>query len=148
MINHDHRCYTALGVPEDAADSLVIFAYEQQVKTDVIQAPWYLSYFKAINSVRSSEALETKLAVELSDGKFDAEQLVEAYNYFGLSLDSSASDEDIIGMFQSRLEDARTHEFEMREQLRMIGVHRQSKMIIDTVEDGENALARDGTFYH
>jgi ubiquitin carboxyl-terminal hydrolase 25 len=136
LIDHDYRCYTALGVPEDAADSLVIFAYEQQVKTDFIQAPWYLSYFKVINNRRSSEALETKLAVELSEGKFDAEQLTDAYIYFGLSLHSPTSDEHIIGVFQSRLQDARVHELEMREQLRMIGVHRQSKKIIETAEDG------------
>lgn len=130
--------YTGLGIPEDASDRLVIFAYEKQKQTDSAQTPWYLSYLRNIFQARRSEILETHIATELSAGRFDAEQLTGAYSYFGLSMQGQQTDDEhIIGIFQSRLQDARLHESEMRERLSIIGEHRQSARIIDFASDSK-----------
>lgn len=81
------------------------------------------------------------MALESSSGKFDSETLAQAYKYFGLHMYNGAiDDEHIIGVFTSRLEDSKLHEHEMRNYLRMIGIHRNSKTIIETAENGRLLL--------
>lgn len=136
-----YRCYTALGVPEDSSDDLVVFAYRKQVETDAGRAPWYLSYLRQAANMRSSDILLTEIALATSQGSFDAEQLQDAYRYFGLSFESPPHDDDyIIGLFTSRLDDARRHEREMRENLKIIGVHRSSQKIIAVAEECKKHL--------
>jgi len=120
----------------DIADELVVDYYRWQLDTDSGNAPLYLSFLRQIAAERQSEMLETELVLERSRGRFDTEALNEAYDYFGLRQHEGPMDDDyILGVFSSRLEDARAHEHEMREYLRMIGVHRNSQKIIDTAEN-------------
>jgi ubiquitin carboxyl-terminal hydrolase 25 len=131
-----HRPFTALGIPVNASDELVKFAYHKQVETDVAQAPWYLSYLDQIANNRGSEDLLTVVAIERSDGRVDLQQLSEAYQYFGLRFDSLQTDDDhIIGSFKSRVQDSPMHETQMRERLRIIGKHRKSTKIQDYADD-------------
>ena len=74
--------------------------------------------------------------MERSAGKFDYRQLANAYQYFGFHVESPPSDDAyIIGNFQSRLQDAPLHGPQMREQLKVIGRHRNSNKILDIAED-------------
>jgi ubiquitin carboxyl-terminal hydrolase 25 len=129
-------CFTALGIPLDAGDDLVRFAYRRQVETDPASTHFYLTYLVQVADERSSEALQTEVAMERSGGKFDFRQLAEAYRYFNFKVDSPPSDDEyIIGTFQARVQDAPVHEAQMLEHLRVIGSHRQSRRILDVAED-------------
>jgi ubiquitin carboxyl-terminal hydrolase 25 len=139
-LDHTRRdiSYVALGVPQDASDAIVRFAYQQQIRTNPKESAMYLTYLRAIVSHRRSELLETLLATEISAGKFDAGQLNDAYRYFSLSpQDENLTDDYIIGNFRSRLEDSVKHEADMRAHLKIIGLHRQSRKIQDVASDGK-----------
>ena len=123
--------YIALGVPSDAADNLIIFAYQQNVITDRAGAPFYLTSLKRIATSRRSEALETALVLEQSKGAYDSDELAKAYQYFGLNMYAKTDDDHIIGLFESRLQDAKAHEHQMRDFLFTIGNHRNSRRIMD-----------------
>jgi ubiquitin carboxyl-terminal hydrolase 25/28 len=125
-----------LGIPPDASDDLIIFAYRQQVETDPANGHHYLTYLIQIKEERSSERLQTEVVIERSVGKFDYRQLAEAYRYFGFHVENPPSDDAyIIGTFQSRLQDAPMHGPQMREQLKVIGKHRKSSKILSIAED-------------
>lgn len=103
---------------------------------DPASTHFYLTYLVQVTDERSSEALQTEVAMERSAGKFDFRQLAEAYRYFGFKVDSPPSDDEhIIGTFQSRVQDAPVHEAQMREHLRVIASHRKSRRILDVAED-------------
>jgi ubiquitin carboxyl-terminal hydrolase 25/28 len=138
LINLRSR-FTALGIPPDASDDLIIFAYRKQTKTDPANTHQYLTYLIQIADDRSSESLQTEVAIERSAGKFDSHQLTNAYRYFGYYIDSPPSDDAyIIRTFQSRVQDAPMQESRMREQLKIIGIHRKSTTILDIAEDCED----------
>lgn len=76
--------------------------------------------------------------LETSQGRFDAETLSKAYRAFQLTgREDAFSDEDIIGSFTATLADSPSHEHELREYLRIIGTHRNSKRITDTAQNSE-----------
>ena len=132
-----------LGIPLDASDGLVRFAYRKQVERDPGNAHHYLTYLIQIAEGRSSDLLLTEVAIERSSGKFDYRQLTEAYRYFGFYVETpSLDDAHIIGTFQSRLEDAPKHESQMREHLKLIGTHRNSRKILNIAEDCKNTHSR------
>ncbi|KIX99111.1 uncharacterized protein Z520_05572 [Fonsecaea multimorphosa CBS 102226] len=138
--------FTALGCPMDLSDQLVAKAYHWQVQTDPPNAHLYLTNLKYIGNQRQSEALETEAVLETSRGRFDTEMLDEAYKAFHLTgLGGPVSDEDIIGSFTAQLADSPGHEHQLRDYLRIIGVHRDSKRITDTamniIDSYESALA-------
>src|SRR5277367_1770307 len=87
-----HRSFTALGIPVHASDELVKFAYHKQVETDAAHIPWYLSFLDRIAHSRESEDLHYVVAIERSAGRIDFQQLSEAYQYFGLRIDSQTDD--------------------------------------------------------
>lgn len=129
-------CFTALGIPPDASNDLINFAYRKQVETDPANTHIYLTYLIQIADDRSSETLQTEVAIERSAGKFDFRQLNDAYRYFGFYVESPPSDDaHIIGTFQSRVQDAPMQELQMREQLKIIGSHRNSNKILAIAED-------------
>jgi ubiquitin carboxyl-terminal hydrolase 25 len=139
-------CYTALGLPQDASDDLVSFAYREQIRADPKESPLYLTYLREIATSRRSEPLNTLVATEYSAGRIDSKQLNEAYRYFSFSPRSEGiSDDLIIGNFQSRLQDAPKQEAEMRAHLKTIAEHRHSRRIRDTADETlktyEQALA-------
>jgi len=122
---------------------LVIFAYRKQAERDPINSHHYLTFLIEIAEARSSEALQTEVAIVRSDGKFDYHQLIEAYRYFGFYVERPPSDDaHVIGTFQSRLQDAPKQESQMREHLKLIGTHRNSSKILDIAEDCKNTPSR------
>ncbi len=130
--------FIALGSPMDLSDTLIAKAYQWQIQTDSQNAPIYLSGLKHIANQRQSTDLQTEVVMETSRGRFDTESLNEAYRAFHLSdLQGAISDEDIIGSFTAQLADSSSHEHQLRENLRIIGVHRNSKRIMDTALNGE-----------
>jgi ubiquitin carboxyl-terminal hydrolase 25/28 len=134
-------CFTVLGIPPDASDDLIAFAYRKQVEKDSVNRHLYLTYLIQVADDRSSEALQTEVAIERSAGKFDFRQLTDAYRYFGFNVESPPSDDaHIIGTFQSRVQDAPMQELQMREQLKIIGSHRNSNKILAIAEDCKDTL--------
>ncbi|ETI26424.1 hypothetical protein G647_03201 [Cladophialophora carrionii CBS 160.54] len=138
--------FIALGAPMDLSDPLIARAYQWQIQTDPQNAPVYLSSLKYIASLRQSPDLETEVVIETSQGRFDTEMLTEAYRALHLlGQESTISDEDVIGSFTAQLADSPSHEHQLRDYLRIIGVHRNSKRITDTamniIDSYEAALA-------
>lgn len=131
--------FIALGCPRDLANHLIVKAYHWQVETDPLNAPTYLSNLRYIASNRQSEVLETEVMLETSEGRFDVETLNAAYKAFHLTgREGVVNDDDIIGAFTATLADAApSQQHELREYLRMIGVHRNSKKIADAAQNGE-----------
>ncbi|KAK5050339.1 hypothetical protein LTR84_003620 [Exophiala bonariae] len=128
--------FVALGIPSDASDDLIIKAYHQQVQTDPQGAPTYLSNLRNIASHRQSDVLETEVVLETSRGRFEVETLNKAYKAFQLTgREGMVTDDDIIGSFTAILADSPAHEHELREYLRIIGVYRKSKKLIDTAQN-------------
>ena len=129
--------FIALGCPMDSSDSVVAKAYQWQIQTDPQNAPVYLHSLKHIANQRQSTELETAVVIETSQGRFDTEMLDEAYRVFHLlGREGSLSDEDIIGSFTAQLTDSPSHEHQLRDYLRIIGQHRNSKRITDTAMNG------------
>ena len=138
--------YRGLGVLPDVADEAVIYAYDRQCMNDPEYAHRYLDYLRSIASLRNSEALQLKYVTEESAGKYTTTQLDEAYLYFGFDPRTPPTDEQqIIGTFSSRLEDAPMQESDMRRELRVIGTHMRSQRIMDVADESlatyEQALA-------
>jgi hypothetical protein len=130
--------FVALGIPMDVSDELVVNAYYCQMETDVQNAPIYLTNLGHIAKQRQSDILETAVAVETSQGRFDLEQLNQAYKALQLTgRESMVTDQDILGTFDAVLTDFPKHERDLREYLRIIGVHRNSKMIMSHAQNGE-----------
>ncbi|KAK6364123.1 ubiquitin-specific protease ubp2 [Exophiala oligosperma] len=75
--------------------------------------------------------------LETSEGRFDVETLNAAYKAFHLTgREGVVNDDDIIGAFTATLADAApSQQHELREYLRMIGVHRNSKKIADAAQN-------------
>ena len=135
MLTFD-RPFVALGCPRDLADHLIVKAYHWQVETDPQNAPLYLSHLRYIANDRQSDVLETEVVIETSKGRFDSETLEKAYKAFQLSGRGGAvNDEDIIGTFMATLADSPGQEHDLREYLRIIGVHRNSKLVMDTAQN-------------
>ena len=122
----------------DLSDQLVAKAYHWQIQTDPQNAPMYLSKLKQVANERQSTDLDTAVVIETSQGRFDLETLNEAYKAFHLhGREGAVSDEDIIGSFTAQLTDSPSHEYQLRDYLRIIGVHRNSKRITDTAMNSE-----------
>jgi hypothetical protein len=120
----------------DASDQLVLKAYQWQTQTDPREAQGYFSALKQIMSDRHSSTLETEVAMEISRGKFDQEEMVAAYTALHLDPSRNITETDIIGVFNAQLADSPMYEQQLREHLRIIGVHRGSKLIQDTAMNG------------
>ncbi len=134
------RHYNALGAPQDAADSLILEAYQNQMNhTESKLHPFYLEFLKTVASERSSEIIQEECVMELSRGRYDMEALIKAFKSIGLEYkdDSKYDDNYILGMFNSRIEDMRMHERDLRDNLQIIGKYRGSRIIRDTAENGE-----------
>jgi A repeated domain in UCH-protein len=137
--NIAYSYYSSLGVPQDASDELVSYAYREQIRTNAREGPIYLTYLRQIAEERRSELLETLVATQYSAGNFDSEQLNDAYRYFAFyPRDNGLTDDLILGTFQARLQDSSKHEADMRAHLRIIGTHRHSQRIKGVAEDGES----------
>lgn len=137
-----YRCYEDLGVVEDMSASAIVTAFERQTSTDPARYPLYLSALKSIGSLRVAadagrewEIIDGAVQRAYADGKYSAEDVDKAYQYFGLRRDDlNLTDESIIGKFLAFLNSTK-HEVEARLQLWRIGDSRSSDSIISASED-------------
>lgn len=123
-----------------AADSVVISSYrEEMMNAGPKRCASLLESLESIAMERSSEEIHEECAMEQSRGRYNTKALVAAYKSIGLDLDNESQYDDdyILGMFNSRLEDMRMHERELRDNLRIIGDFRASLTIRDAAENGE-----------
>lgn len=104
---------------------------------DPQQSALLMTALESIRRERDSELLATHIAVEESMGRYSIERLKQAHHFFGLALDQHLTEEHIIGTFQARLRDAPRQEREMRQNLYMIGEHRNSHKIMDFARNGK-----------
>ena len=124
------RFYAGLGATGDFHDDLIGYAYDRQIACDVENTPYYLECLQGIEEGRSSEDLQTKVAIEASSDKISLKDVRGAYRDLGLDGQSENLDDDtIIGTFQSRILDAPKQELEMRRALMVIGQNRSSDKI-------------------
>lgn len=129
--------YVGLGIVPDAADELVQFAYERQSAQDQINIPSYFGFLRDVALERRSEVLQTKVSMEESIGRVSAHALEQAFSSFGISRYDTLDDDNIIGMFRSRLMDMPAHESELRQNLRIVGNWRQSGKILAVADNGK-----------
>lgn len=126
-----------------AADAIVIESYRDQLlHAEPKRYPSLLESLEAIATERSSETIHEECALELSRGRYDTKALISAYKSMGLDLDDESryDDDYILGIFNSRLEDMRMHERELRDNLRIIGDWRASLTIRDAAQNGESCI--------
>ena len=123
------RWHAGLGATADFHDELIEFAYERQLAVDPYNTPYYLECLQGIAQGRRSEALDTKVAIEASQNRISLQDVRTAFKELGLDSRSDYSDDNIIGLFQSRIADAPKQETEMRRALKIIGQSRGSEKI-------------------
>lgn len=137
------RFFIVLGSPQNASDELVKHAYDWQCWSCPEYAPTFLSALRDIALKRDSEDLNYRVAIEVSNGKVDAEQLSEAHKALGvpMNLQPDADESHIIGTFNARLQDSPAQEAQLREHLRVIGTGLNSRRIMDYAARGQSHLA-------
>ena len=119
--------YGALGCMEDFDDSLLVFAYDQQILHDPDNAPIYLECLQKITDERQTTDLQTKIVMEASCGRVSKKDVRNAYQQLGLNQD--LDDDTIAGIFKSRIADAPAQAAETRNMLKIIGDDRDSSSL-------------------
>lgn len=142
-----------LGVPQDAADDLVIFAYQRQTamaSTNFREHASLLSALEEVQRERNSESINQLVATEHSLGKNSHQSIATAYRTFDVQPHDKVDDDLIIGRFQSILQDSPTQYEQLREHLAVIAQDRNSKRLHDfvtnrlaTLDDALNFLGAD-----
>ncbi|KAF3406844.1 Ubiquitin carboxyl-terminal hydrolase 2 [Talaromyces pinophilus] len=130
--------YEDLGVLEDMASDLIIKAYHRQVAVDPGRGPHYLQCLDSIAQWRGGpdrDTINEAVVTAYSKGAYTTNDILKAYEYFGLSPnDRSLTEEVIIGRFNAYLSST-TQETEARQQLWRIGDARRSERIKSAAED-------------
>jgi ubiquitin carboxyl-terminal hydrolase 25/28 len=124
-----YRFYAGLGAVEDFHDDLISFAYDCQRKCDPENVPYYLECLQGIAEGRTSESLQTKVAIEASSGIISFQDVRAAYKELGLDSGVEYEDETILGTFLSRIGDAPKQESQLRRALKVVGQSRSSQQI-------------------
>lgn len=127
------RSFTILGIPEDASDDLIIWAYQRQMalETDAMHTAQLMTALEDVQTQRQSEKLSEQVAIEWSQGRYGEQAIADAYKSLGLPPDNGLDEESIIGTFEARLLDSPSQGPEMRESLARIGEVRNSQRLID-----------------
>ncbi|KAK5957548.1 ubiquitin-specific protease ubp2 [Knufia fluminis] len=127
------RAFTILGIPEDASDDLIVWAYQRQMalENDAMQTAKLMTALEDVQKQRQSEKLSEQVAIEWSQGRYGEQAISDAFRSFGISPDADLSDEVILGNFEARLSDAPAQEQQMRESLARIGDYRKSQKLVD-----------------
>lgn len=99
--------FRQLGAEADFADSLVAFAYDQNINWNPPQGPVLFQHLCAIAAFRQSELLEVKVLTLRSAGMVAQDEILAAYQYFDIHPDreNTYSDEQILGIYQSMAQD-------------------------------------------
>jgi len=123
--------------------SLIIDAYHRQVSSDPSSASLYLECLKSIGMLRGGqdwEIIEQAIQVAYAEGKYTADDVEAAYNYFHLSRkDASITEDDIIGKYYAYLGSISQGDqvVEAARHLWRIGHSRGSERIMAVSEDRE-----------
>ena len=83
-----------------------------------------------IQKIRNSEPLAEQVAIEWSQDRYGEKAIADALRSLGLFGRGDATDEEIIGNFESRVQDAPAQEPQMRENIARIGHFRNSQRLI------------------
>ncbi|KAJ5281068.1 hypothetical protein N7478_006440 [Penicillium angulare] len=130
--------YEDLGAVEDMSVSMIIDCYHRQVAEDPGRAPFYLGCLKGISMVRGGEDFEIidqAVTQAYSEGRYTADDVQEAYRYFGLNYNNPELTEDtIIGNFYAFLSST-NQEAEARRHLWIISQDFRSERIRAAAED-------------
>lgn len=143
------RFYEDLGALEDMSSGLIVEAYARQVSTDPENTPYYLKCLKNIALLRGGDDLDIidqAVQVAYAEGKYTEDDVIEAYQYFGLwHEDPNLTEDAIIGKFYAFLAST-NQETESRKQLWRIGDCLGSERIKAASEDRE-LMQSFGIFY-
>ncbi|PSN62552.1 ubiquitin C-terminal hydrolase-like protein [Corynespora cassiicola Philippines] len=148
--NHeeDHPYYAGLGAVGDFSDRLLLFSFNQQMRVDPANSPYYFECLQDLAVGRRSSDLQTQVAMFASNGYVNRKELSTAYRFFGIDPKhaSSLNDDHIIGSFKSRLPDiSPLMAVDARKHLKLIGVARNSDRIkqeaSDAIQSYEQALS-------
>jgi ubiquitin carboxyl-terminal hydrolase 25 len=124
----------------DFSDDLLIYSYRRQIACDPENSPFYLHYLAAIAEARDSEALNVEYLLAFSNGKPSVVELEEAYNCLGLSRYQQLDDNNIIGIFNARIQDAPKQEPQMRPALQLIAKDRGSDLLMRAATNNSQSL--------
>lgn len=105
---------------------------------------YYLECLQGIAGGRSSEKLQTKVAIEASNDILSFRDVRAAYKELGLSSQIEYEDDTILGTFHSRIADAPKQEAELRRALLILGQTRSSHKI-QAVASQSNVTSSPGT---
>ncbi len=130
------RFYAGLGAVEDFHDELIRFAYERQIESDGSNTAYYLECLQGIAEGRDSENLHVKVAIEATSEKISGRDIRAAYKDLGLDASKNHEDDNILGIFNSRIADAPKQEPDMRRALKIIGQDRSSEKILTVASQG------------
>lgn len=118
--------------------TMIVDSYHRQVSVDPSRAPHYLKCLKSVGTLRGGEdweIIQHAVQTAYSEGRFDDEDVLEAYKYFGFQQNDLHFDEEaLIGKFYAFLSST-TQETETRRQLWIIGEDRGSERIKAASED-------------
>lgn len=131
------RAFVGLGIVHDFNDNLVEWAYDRERECDWKNGPYLLECLTWIANDRKSMELQTRVATCRSQGEFTLQDASDAAGRLGLGECWQTADEShIIGVFQSRLQDAPMQETQMKKDLEMVGMYIQSQPILDVANKG------------
>lgn len=122
---------------EDFHDELIRFAYERQIEVDGNNTAYYLECLQGIAEGRDSENLHVKVAIEATSEKISRRDVRAAYRELGLDDRKIHEDDNIVGVFNSRIADAPKQEADMRRALKIIGQDRSSEKLLIVASQGD-----------
>ncbi|KAL9537940.1 hypothetical protein MBANPS3_011331 [Mucor bainieri] len=131
--------YAALGLTPGASDELVAWTYSKVISepSTIMLEQDAMDSLEAIATHTNSEALETLLACELSNGKTCSDDITRAYEY--LQVPSDADDEGLKTMYRLKLSDQPEAKKTIQEKLQTIAVARNSQELLQFLGE-ENGI--------
>jgi len=133
--------YSGLGAMPDFSDSLLEFCFRQQVANYPQSSAYFFDCLSGIAQKRNTEELSMAVAMLASEGYVTQEEVLQAYRYLGFRADAALtiSDDQVLGSFNSRLENSPRHqESDLREKLRIIGRARGSSDLVSAADNGKS----------
>ncbi|KAL3426220.1 ubiquitin carboxyl-terminal hydrolase [Phlyctema vagabunda] len=131
----EHPFYACLGATANFTDGYIGWAYDQQIRCNPSNKPYYFDCLEDLAKGRSSAELEEKIMIAKSLGELGLKEIEEAYKFLGLDPSQIESDQHVIGLYNSRIASAPRQKQEARDSLRIIGNHRNSSIIQQVAND-------------
>ncbi|RDW73824.1 hypothetical protein BP5796_07266 [Coleophoma crateriformis] len=131
----EHPYYANLGATENFTDSYLGWAYDQQVRCDPANKPYYFDCLQDLAKGRKSDDLQEKVVMASSLGELGLQEIENAYKYFSLDPAATEGDDHIIGVFNSRIQAAPLQKDEAKRLLLVIGKARSSEKIQQVAND-------------